>query len=67
MKAVMTVQKPEDIQITINITMPVKEWRELADQLGNKFPSHQLSALIRNATRQVEKNVYVDGENVSTY
>ena len=52
MKASSTVPNAEDVQITIAITMPVKQWTEIESGLARKWPEWDFAALIRNAIRR---------------
>lgn len=46
MKAQFMIESPDAIEATMKITMTVKEWTELRDQLDAKWPSWKLSQAI---------------------
>lgn len=55
MKARFTIENPEEMQATIKITMSVKEWVDLCQQLDNKWPSSRLSAAISHVVYEANK------------
>jgi hypothetical protein len=60
MKARMKVEKPEDIEATITITMRLSEWEALRDQLVAKYPSWKLSGVIDDLLSQGRKIFWSD-------
>lgn len=51
MQARMTVGKEiENIPVTLAITMPLKEWRQVQKLLKDEYPAWALSSLISDAT-----------------
>ncbi len=58
MKAVAKIQKPEDLILTVETSMTVRQWRELKTQLSSNYPSWKFGALLRDvidrAIAQVE-------------
>jgi hypothetical protein len=59
MRAKATAEKPDSIEFTVQITMPLGDWKMLKKQLEtDKFPSWQLSSKITDIIIQAEKNFY---------
>lgn len=58
MQARFMIEKPDEIVATMKLTMPVKEWEELRDQLSSKWPSHDFSRAINDLLSQARKVVY---------
>lgn len=54
-KIKMQLSDPDRSECTLTITMPLKRWKELRDQLGTgPFPSWKLRAQIREMIDRVE-------------
>ena len=64
MKARFMVEEPGEIIATMKITMPIKEWIELRDQLANSWPSSDLSRNITDLVVQARKVFYASEESV---
>jgi hypothetical protein len=47
-KTTMQVTRPDDVEVTLSITMTVKDWSTLREQLAREYPSWRLSAAIVN-------------------
>lgn len=62
MKARFMIENPKEIECTMEITMTVKEWEELRDQLVVKYPSFKLSKAVTSILNEVRK-VYYASEN----
>lgn len=58
MKARFMIENPDSIEATIKITMTVKEWSDLRDQLENKWPSSRLSTSISHVITEARKVYY---------
>lgn len=58
----MRIEKPEDVEVSLTITMTAKQWDELRSQLQDKWPSWQMSAAITGLLSQVRKIVWDDQE-----
>ena len=58
MKARFMIEEPEKIEATMKITMTVKEWEELRDQLVQKWPSARLSSAITGLLIDARRVVY---------
>ncbi len=57
MKAIFMIENPSEIEATMKITMTLKKWEELRQQLGKSYPSWKLSAMITDLLAQAN-NVY---------
>jgi hypothetical protein len=49
------VEKPENIEVTLTMTMRLKDWNALSRQLANEWPSSDLSRTISDVTNQANK------------
>ena len=54
----LEVINPDVIEMKLSITMRIKEWRLLKEQLSNKWPSYDLSGEISDIIRQAESTFY---------
>lgn len=63
MRSTFTVNKPDEVEMTLKITMPLKEWKNLKDQLCEKWPSSKLGITISNVIYKAELNVYDNQEH----
>ena len=64
MKARFMIENPDNIEATIKITMTVKEWVELRDQLEHKWPSSRLSDAITSVVIEARKVYYAPEKDV---
>lgn len=55
MKKKMKVTAPDSVDFTLSVTMPLREWRELAGQLSERWPSWELSRAINDMVRQATR------------
>lgn len=60
MKARFALDKPDAMEATIHITMTLKQWRELQEQLVNVYPSWELSSVITDVLMQAGLVFYAD-------
>ncbi len=58
MKARYMVERPDEIEMTAKLTMTMKEWDELRDQLSSKWPSGRLSSVITEMIIDARKVFY---------
>lgn len=49
------IDKPDAMEATLTVTATVSEWRELRDQLGERWPSWDFARQIGNVIRQAER------------
>lgn len=52
------INEPEDVEATLTISMTLKEWIELAEQLSDAHPSWKLTSAINDVVYKV-KGVFV--------
>lgn len=59
-------EKIEDVDLSITVTMKLKEWRELHDQLPKEWPAFKVGGLIADAVYKVTKlaDQYISGEHL---
>lgn len=62
MKTRMMIENPDAVLVTIKMTMPMKEWTDLRDQLANQWPSSNLSSHITDVVGQMRRIVYAKEE-----
>ena len=58
MKARFMIESPGEIEATMKITMAVKEWEDLRDQLEQKWPSSRLSSAITSLLSEARRVIY---------
>lgn len=58
MRARFMLENPEAVEATMKITMTVKEWEDLRDQLASKWPSSRLSSAITSMLMDARRVVY---------
>lgn len=49
MKGSVRVDNPDVVEVTVTLTMPVSDWRELIEQAPERWPSTALTRLVKNA------------------
>ncbi len=59
MNARFMIENPDSIEATMKLTMTIKNWTELRDQLAIKWPSSDLSYAITDLLSQARKVFYV--------
>jgi hypothetical protein len=57
-RARFLIENPDDLEATMKITMKLKEWIELRDQLQNAWPSSRLSGAITSVIAEARKTFY---------
>ena len=60
MRARFMFESPKEIEATMKVTMTMKEWEELRDQLVEKWPSSRLSTCITNLLSAAQRVAYDD-------
>lgn len=60
MRATFKIDSPDSLTATVKMTMTVKEWRELEQQLPTQWPSSRLSSAILSLLRDADKTFYAD-------
>ena len=65
MRGKFKLDNPDEMQASLTITMSVKQWRDLRDQLDSKWPSVRLAGFIGGLIRQAEA-VISDSERDAT-
>jgi hypothetical protein len=58
MKARFMIERPDEVEVTMKITMTAKEWCNLRDQLEGKWPSSRLSQAITHVLSEARKVYY---------
>ena len=65
MEAKIKLLETDDIPVEITITMPLRTWKQFAQQLTDKYPSTQVDRvicdLIHKMTKQVETETPFEG------
>lgn len=62
----MKVENPDSVTVTLSLTMTLKEWQELRDQLTNDWPSWRVSGDINNMLGQVRQTFYPAPSKIAT-
>jgi len=63
MDYVQLIENPDKVEATMKITMSIKDWTELRDQLAKAYPSWKLSSMITNLLGQARKVFYEEHVN----
>lgn len=61
-KAVLAAADPESIEMTLTITMPLKDWKALRKQLQDGYPAWKLGSMITSATLKAQEHFEERGE-----
>lgn len=62
LKATIKIQRPEDVEVSMTLTMPLREWIELQTQLPSKYPAWRFSAAINALVSQAKAQFTVEHE-----
>lgn len=60
MKARFMIESPQEIECTMKLTMSIKEWESLREQLENKWPSSRLQQAITQVLSEARKVYYAN-------
>jgi hypothetical protein len=52
MKAILRINDPDSIEFTLTVTMPLREWKRLREQLKHEYPAFKLSDAISEMVKQ---------------
>lgn len=55
MKTQFRIENPDDVQMTLTVTMPARDWKVLREQLATTYPSWKLSSAITNMVDSATK------------
>lgn len=58
MKTHLMVENPGEVEMTMKITMKVRDWEKLREQLANDWPAWDLSRNITDLLGQARKIFY---------
>jgi hypothetical protein len=64
MKAQFKFERPEEIEATMTVTMPIREWEKLRDQLAEKWPSSRLCTCITNLLIEAHRTAYEEKDAI---
>jgi len=62
MKSTFKMESPGKMECTLTMTMELATWKELNNQLADKYPSWQLSNVISKLLAEATKTFYEHGE-----
>lgn len=62
MRARLKCDNPDDIEFTLSITMPAKEWEQLRDQMTTDYPSWKLTSAINSLLADARRIYWHDDE-----
>lgn len=65
MKATARVQSPDKVNVTITITAPLEQWKQLREQLGAwkaAWPASDFQRVIGDVVTKVENTVLADSD-----
>lgn len=58
MKTVFRIERPDDVQMVLTVTMTLGEWRKLQEQLSTSYPSWRLSSAISEMVLEAKSAFY---------
>ena len=59
-----TVKDPDDIAVTLTITMPLRDWKRLEGQVSREYPGWRLGSAIADITRRMGQIVNVESMDI---
>jgi hypothetical protein len=65
MRGRFMVEKPDDIEFTLTVTMTAKHWCDLRDQLEDIWPSSRLTMMINSMLSDARRIYWHDADAVS--
>ena len=67
MKARYMIENPGELSATLKITMKVKEWEELRDQLASTYPSWKFASAITSIITDARRIIYAPDEKEADF
>lgn len=58
MQADFKVINPDEIEMELRVTMSLKDWKQLNDQLSEAWPSYDLGREIASMVNQADRHFY---------
>lgn len=58
----MHIDEPQNVNVTMSITMTVAAWKKLKDQLNRDYPGFRLGQAINDMVSAVETKFYAEPE-----
>jgi hypothetical protein len=58
----MQIENPAEVEVTLHVTMRLKDWQELRRQLTTSYPSWKLASIIQDAVLDVTKSYCAEKE-----
>ena len=62
MKITGKLQNQEDMELTLSITMTIKEWKELQKDLPTKYPHWKIGSAITDGVLKANTTIYEEIE-----
>lgn len=62
MNGFFKLNDPDEIEATLTVTMPIKDWKALRDKMVDYYPGWDFKNLINNAVNTAENRFFVNGE-----
>jgi hypothetical protein len=50
--------KPDEIELTLTLTMTLDQWKRLKEQIPHEWPSSDIKSKIYDLVRQAERHFY---------
>ena len=60
MRATLRLTDPDDMDATMTLTMKLKHWKELRDQLADRWPAADLTSAISSIVTKAERHFWPD-------
>ena len=61
MKARIAIARPDAVDVTLTITMPLGRWKELREQIAGKYPGWAFAELIARTVAKAEAGFTEEG------
>lgn len=65
MRGTFELLKPDEMEATLTVTATVKDWKQLRDQLVDRYPSWQLSSIVADLVHQAELKFFAKQDSPS--
>lgn len=62
MKARIAIARPDAVDVTLTVTMPLGQWRALRDSLNTKYPGWAFGDMIGRAITKAEAGFIDEGK-----
>lgn len=54
MRGTVEVEQPDSVEVSVTLTASLKEFKELREQIGEKWPGWKVAEILNTAIRRIE-------------